>query len=141
MTAVARGACLCGAVQFVATLPSLWCAHCHCTQCQRAHGAGVVTWVGFSSIALRLIDDQQLQWYASSAEAERGFCRHCGASMFFRSSRWPGEIHIARANFIDPMDRLPEAHVFYATHANWMELADTQPRYPALPNEPESAPP
>ena len=25
------GACLCGAVRFTITLPTLFCAHCHCT--------------------------------------------------------------------------------------------------------------
>jgi hypothetical protein len=134
MTTVARGACLCGAVQFAATLPSLWCAHCHCSQCQRAHGAGVVTWVGFASAALRLSDDQHLRWYASSAEAERGFCQRCGASLFFRSSRWPGEIHIARANFTDSIDHQPEAHVYYASHVDWLDLADTLPRHAELPD-------
>jgi len=26
-----RGACFCGAVTFEVTLPTLFCAHCHCT--------------------------------------------------------------------------------------------------------------
>ena len=48
-TASARGQCLCGAVAFTAALPSKWVAHCHCTLCQRAHGAAFVTWVGMDS--------------------------------------------------------------------------------------------
>ena len=40
----AGGGCLCGAVRFTVTLPSLFCGHCHCTLCQRSHGAGYVTW-------------------------------------------------------------------------------------------------
>jgi hypothetical protein len=38
------GHCLCGAVRFTARLPSLFCAHCHCSMCRRNHGAGFVTW-------------------------------------------------------------------------------------------------
>ena len=38
------GGCLCGAVRFTAKLPSKWCAHCHCSLCRKAHGAGYVTW-------------------------------------------------------------------------------------------------
>ena len=40
----ASGSCLCGAVRFTASLPSLVCAHCHCSMCRRNHGAGYVTW-------------------------------------------------------------------------------------------------
>ena len=39
-----EGGCLCGAVRFSLELPSKWCAHCHCSMCRRAHGAGYVTW-------------------------------------------------------------------------------------------------
>ena len=34
-----RGSCFCGAVQFSVALLSKWVGHCHCTRCQRAHGA------------------------------------------------------------------------------------------------------
>lgn len=39
----ARGQCLCGVIKFTARFPSKWVAHCHCTRCQRAHGAAFVT--------------------------------------------------------------------------------------------------
>lgn len=32
----ANGQCLCGAINFSASFPSKWVAHCHCTRCQRA---------------------------------------------------------------------------------------------------------
>lgn len=67
MTAeAARGSCLCGAVRFTARLPSRWVAHCHCTRCQRAHGAAFVTWVGLDEATVA-IDDAQgaLRWHAS----------------------------------------------------------------------------
>ncbi len=38
-----KGSCLCGELRFEYDEPSLWCAHCHCTLSQRAHGAPVVT--------------------------------------------------------------------------------------------------
>ena len=60
-----------------------------------------------------------LRWYASSAEASRGFCSRCGSPMLFRSSRWPGELHLARALLTTPADREPQAHVFWDTHVAW----------------------
>ena len=126
-----HGHCLCGAVRFSATLPSKWVAHCHCTLCQRAHGAAFVTWAGFQADKVQIeADDGALQWFASPAGGERGFCARCGSSLFFRSSQWPGELHLARALFTDPLDRDPQAHVYWDTHVSWVDLADCLPRKP-----------
>lgn len=117
MPSSARGQCLCGAVTFAASLPSKWVAHCHCTVCRRAHGAAFVTWVGMDSDKVGVAaSDDALRWFASPAGGERAFCTRCGSSMFFRSSQWPGELHIARALFTEPVDREPQAHVYYDTH-------------------------
>ena len=111
-----RGSCLCGDLEFEATLPTQWVAHYHCTLCQRAHGAPVVTWVGFEAAQVQVHDPQvRLQWYESTPAAERGFCRRCGTTLFFRSTRWPGELHIVRSNFDGPVDREPQAHVNFDT--------------------------
>jgi hypothetical protein len=127
----ASGQCLCGAVSFTATLPSKWVAHCHCTMCRRAHGAAFVTWVGMDNGRVRIDDPQgRLQWYDSSPGAQRGFCARCGSTLFFRSERWPGELHIVRANFVDPVDRAPQAHVFYDTHVDWFTVNDGLPTKP-----------
>ncbi len=48
--------------------------------------------------------------------------------MFFQSTRWPGEMHIARALLTDPLDRLPSAHVFYESHVSWLEVSDGLPK-------------
>ena len=123
------GSCLCGAVIFQVTLPSLWCAHCHCTQCQRFHGAPVVTWLGVKEEGFQVtVGENCLRWYASSAPARRGFCGECGSSFLFQSEKWPGEMHISLTNIHDAVDREPEAHVHYDTHAGWLSLADELPR-------------
>ena len=123
--ATASGTCLCGDLRFEANLPSKWMAHCHCTLCQRAHGAGVVTWVGFEAPQVAIADPRQrLRWYESSPGAERGFCSRCGSTLFFRSRRWAGELHVVRSNFDTPLDREPQVHVYYDTHATWLALGD-----------------
>ena len=125
---VYRGSCLCGAVQFEYDGPSLWCAHCHCTMCQRAHGAPVVTWVGVTEDKARVSSGQDLSWYHSSADSERGFCSTCGSSLFFRSGRWPGQLHIVRANIQGDIDTAPSSHAYWDSHAPWFEFEDALPR-------------
>lgn len=122
---LARGACLCGGVRFSAALPSLWAAHCHCTLCRSAHGAAFVTWFGVDAAQATLDADRDdrgqplLRWHASTPGAERGFCGRCGSPLFFRSTRWPGELHIALAHLHGALDRSPQAHVFWDTHVGW----------------------
>lgn len=129
---LAFGSCLCGAVRFRAALPTKWVAHCHCSMCRRAHGAPLVTWAGFDSAQFALeADSVEPSWHASSAQARRAFCPRCGSPMFFESTRWPGEIHVARALIDGPLDREPAAHVFYDTHVPWLDVSDRLPKKPS----------
>lgn len=124
-----RGSCLCGQVRFRVALPSLWVAHCHCRCCRRAHGAPLVTWAGFASAGFALEEGSvQPTWYDSSPGAQRAFCPRCGSPMLFRSTRWPGEMHVARALIDDPLDREPSVHVFYDSHVSWLSIGDALPR-------------
>ena len=119
----AHGRCLCGDINFSADLPSLWVAHCHCTLCQRSGGSAFVTWVGLDEKSCRIDDPQhRLQWYQSTDKGARGFCSHCGSTLFFRSSRWPGELHVTLANFDTLLDRAPQAHAFWDSHVDWVAL-------------------
>ncbi|MCB1559920.1 MAG: GFA family protein [Xanthomonadales bacterium] len=120
---IATANCLCGAVRIEATLPTKWVAHCHCTMCRCAHGAAFVTWAGFEGEQCRIADpDSRLTWFGSSPGAERGFCSRCGSTLLFRSQRWAGELHVVVANFDGPLDRAPQAHVFWDHHVDWVKL-------------------
>jgi hypothetical protein len=124
------GSCLCGAVRIAAQLPSKWVAHCHCTFCRRAHGAAFVTWAAFSTEDVRIEDPtSSLHWYASSQDVERGSCARCGSPMLFRSDRWPGETHIARALLDAGLDKQPSEHAFYEAHVSWLDVKDDLPRH------------
>ena len=132
-----HGACLCGGLRFRAALPTKWVAHCHCTLCRRAHGAPFVTWAGFPSEAFALeAGALPPTWYESSPGARRAHCPRCGTPMFFESTRWPGEIHVARALIEAPLDREPAAHVFYETHVPWLEVEDALPKKVSPPPAP-----
>ncbi|PZX58554.1 GFA family protein [Cereibacter changlensis] len=78
-----RGACLCGAVAFEVEGPLRPVIACHCTQCRKMSGH---FWAATSvpHDRFRLVRDEGLAWFRSSAEARRGFCRRCGASLFWQ---------------------------------------------------------
>jgi hypothetical protein len=92
--------------------------------CRRAHGAAFVTWIGVPEPQFDFVAGRDsVQWYASSPDSRRGFCRHCGSPLFFRSERWPGEIHVARAQIPGPIDREPEGDVHTDTRVPWLDAA------------------
>ena len=116
-----EGSCLCGAVRFSIGLPPLWVAHCHCSMCRRAQGAGFVTWVGVSEAGFVLqAGSEALARYASSAKAVRSFCSRCGSPLFFQSSRWPGEIHVTLASLDSAAGLEPQAHAYWSDHVPWI---------------------
>ncbi len=123
-----EGACLCGEVRFHYRGASLWCGHCHCSMCRRAHGAAVVTWVGVAEETFHLDSAASLRWHASSDPAQRGFCGTCGSTLFFRSTRWPGEMHIALGTMNGEIDRQPAGHVFWESHVSWLSFDDALPK-------------
>jgi hypothetical protein len=97
--------------------------------CRRAHGAAFVTWTGVPSVQFQITAGKEhLAAYRSSEHATRSFCNVCGSTLLFESSRWPGEVHVVVANLVDPLDRAPEAHVFYDDRVSWVELGDDLPR-------------
>ncbi len=99
------GACMCGAVKFSFPGQPKFVAECVCESCRRAHGASSVCWTGVETARFQLDEGSAaLEWYRSSADAERGFCKSCGTRLFFRSSKWPGETHMAVACMQEPHD-------------------------------------
>ena len=124
-----EGSCLCGAVRFRATGPSLFCAHCHCAWCRKAHGAAFVTWIGWpeGSVAVTAAGDA-LVWFRSSEQSRRAFCSTCGTTLFYASTLCPGELHDARALVDGPVDRAPSAHIFTDQRVDWIELHDELPQ-------------
>ena len=78
-----RGQCLCGAIRYEVRGPLRPVIECHCKMCQRFSGGR------WSSTAARpndvtIQDDGALTWFRSSDFASRGFCAHCGSSLFYR---------------------------------------------------------
>lgn len=129
MSGTARGGCQCGAVTFELTLPSRFCAHCHCPNCRTAHGAAFVTYAGFEKKQIRLSGEERLRRYRTGTGATRSFCEVCGSTLFYEGPRWPGEIHVALANIADEIDRAPGAHVYVDHRASWCGIGDDLPQY------------
>ena len=72
-----------GGSRFCLTGPLRQALICHCRDCFQIAG---LSW-GSTSVpddSFELTTQKTLGWYDSSAWVKRGFCRNCGASLFYR---------------------------------------------------------
>lgn len=129
MSESVTGSCLCGAVRFRVTLPTLFCAHCHCSMCRRNHGAAFVTWFGIPRERLALeAGDDVLVRHRSSDHGTRSFCGRCGSSLFCESTRHADHVDVVLASLSGPIDRAPSMHVYFDSGADWRDVRDELPR-------------
>jgi hypothetical protein len=127
----AKGSCFCGKIIFEILLPSKFVVNCHCSECRRLNGSAFVTWIGTWEDKLLVSKGKDCLVtfnYPEPKYASRQFCRHCGSQLFFRGSRWPGEVHVSRASIQDAVDKEIQADVFYSDKANWYK-SETLPKY------------
>lgn len=119
------GSCFCGAVRFAVGLPTMFCAHCHCSMCRRAHGAGFVTWIGVEREKFEITAGAaHLVRYRSSDHGTRSFCGVCGSTLLCESTHSPERVDVVLANVNGEIDRRPQMHVFVSDRAPWISIND-----------------
>lgn len=77
------GGCLCGAVRYRLAEPPTSFGACHCAMCKKFSG-GIELGVQVTPGGIHWEQDATVTTYPSSDWAERGFCRVCGSSLFWR---------------------------------------------------------
>ncbi len=76
-----NGKCLCGEVTFTARNVDTNAHACHCSMCRIwTGGPGFSVAVG----SVSFVSEENIARFASSAWAERGFCKQCGTNLFYR---------------------------------------------------------
>lgn len=125
---VKTGQCLCGAVTYEFSGPVNWCAHCHCESCRRNTASAFTTYFGVPNSARRFTGEPPTV-YASSDGVRRLFCSTCGTPMAYTSIRYPDETHFYLASLNEyHEDIVPQVHVHWDEHVQWVEPADKLPR-------------
>ncbi len=129
---ILQGGCQCGAIRYSINGEPLFAAICHCTMCRRANAAPVVAWAMFQDSQVEF-EGVKPHLYASSDDAQRGFCRDCGTQISFTASFLPGLIDITVGSLDDPEAVKPMFHYWHSEHLAWVDFADGLPRHPELP--------
>lgn len=137
MTAL-HGGCLCGCVRFEIDGGLLRSSHCHCRQCQKAHGAPFRTRIRVAAADFRFTAGEALvTFYESTPGTHRGFCKLCGAPVQVKFDKRscgaqtdPGAARlfgIALATLDDDPGVRPDAHAFILDKVPWFTVTDDLP--------------
>jgi hypothetical protein len=118
----ANGGCLCGAVRYRVRGPLRDVVSCHCTQCRRTSGHFVAATAARSADVI-LLEDRGLRWYTASNDTRRGFCDHCGSSLFWEPAEG-GHISIMAGSLDDETGLKTVAHICVETAGDYYRIGD-----------------
>jgi len=121
------GSCLCGGVMFSLTGELRPSVACHCVQCRKTSGHHVSA-TQVDPDQLRLIEQTTLAWFASSPQAERGFCNRCGSSLFWRHENDGGRVSIMSGTIDGATGLTTSKHIFVADKGDYYNIADGIPQ-------------
>ena len=130
---VAKGNCLCGAIAWQLSAPFPRIGHCHCTMCQKAHGASFASYVSIPVSQFTLeAGESAVKVYQSSSDFKRAFCNTCGSVVPVAQS--DGVVHVPAGGLQADFVALgAQEHIFVDSRAAWTSLHDGIPAFSAYP--------
>ncbi len=125
-----NGSCLCGGVKFSFDKFEGGIANCHCSMCRKFSGSAYGTFGTVSTENLNWESGFKLiKIFHSSEKAHRGFCSHCGSSIFYRLSTHNAPFEIAFGLLESEPTELPTANIYCAYRPNWPRNIDDMPDF------------
>jgi hypothetical protein len=126
-TAKHSGGCLCGGVRYSVVGQLRPIVYCHCGQCKKSSGNYVAA-SACDDVEFNLDRDETLRWFASSAIAERGFCKSCGSNLFWKPSD-SGHMSIFAGTLDSDAGLKARAHIYVESKADYLVIGDSLPQY------------
>jgi len=125
-----EGGCLCGAIRYVLTGPSMLICQCCCKDCQKATGTGHTTIIGIPKSQLEMTGEPVS--YTNTGDTggtvTRHFCRTCGGRLY-TSGDLPGDVVMVQAGSLDDPNAIdPERVIYFKDAPRWDRFDDTLPK-------------
>ena len=125
--------CLCKGVKFITNGEHRNISNCHCIQCRKTHGI----YGAYSNVEeknINFLNKKTLKWFKSSKNAKRGFCRKCGASIFFKLNN-SAYISIAAGMFDKPTKLKTFRNIYVGTKSDFYKITDKLPKFNKYPKK------
>ena len=124
---ITAGGCLCGAVRYEVKGPLRDIVNCHCSMCLKLHG-NFGPHTKASKVNITITNSDGLAWYKTSDIAQRGFCRECGASIFWE----PFDLDttgILAGSLDDATGLKTMGHIFVSEKPDFYKITDKLPQF------------
>ncbi len=121
-TKTREGGCACGAVRYRVSGEMRPVVACHCGQCRKTY----TNYAAFSAAKrgdLQIDGEAELTWFESSAGVRRGFCRRCGAGLFWDNAGHDF-VSVAAGSLDQPSGLKQVRHIFAVDKADFYEIGD-----------------
>lgn len=132
-----KGSCLCGAIEYEVEPIAGKVYNCHCSQCQKSHGAAFATQVFAKGETLRFIKGEGCVREYSHSPAHQGiraFCSLCGSRLMNYLPDKSLYLSVAVSCIDTGFEGKPVAHAFVGSKATWYPLPDDIPSFEGVPD-------
>ncbi|MBA6355130.1 MULTISPECIES: GFA family protein [unclassified Colwellia] len=119
------GSCLCGQIKFELLSDPKKVTSCHCSMCQKQHGAAFATYGSIPKNDLVYISGaDKLISYNSSGSVERKFCGVCGSSLQWSGSKkFPDWVSIAISTFDTEFKPSKISDIYQESQVCWLNYS------------------
>ena len=126
-----KASCLCGGIQLRTHGYHRDVENCHCVQCMKTHGHHAA-YTNVREQNVKFLKKRTLKWFRSSKRAKRGFCRKCGASLFFKFIGG-NNISIAAGMFNGPTKLKTKMNIFVKGKLDYYKIDNSISKFKRYP--------
>jgi hypothetical protein len=139
MTAPLTGGCLCGAIRYTVDADIRELRACHCTNCQKASGAGGSVNAMLPSSAVKITKGTPKR-YAGIADSGRTlyrfFCPDCGSQLYSQRQTAPENLSLRIGTLDNPGPMKIVAHIWTKSARSWDYIDPSTKQFPGQPDAP-----
>lgn len=130
-----KGSCLCGEIQYQVELIPEQVYSCHCSRCQRSHGAAFATLALAVGETLSFIKGKDKLVDYFSGGGYRAFCSVCGSRLMNYAEDKSQYLSVAVGCLENSDDIRPVANLCVESKRPWLDAATEIPSYEGIPKE------
>ncbi len=120
-----QGSCLCGKIKYRLLSKPKKVTSCHCTMCQKQHGAAFATYGSLLKADLEyVVGKRLLKSYNSSGTIKRKFCGECGSNIEWSgSSNFPDWTSVTLSTLDTPFYPEEISNIYTETRQCWLKYS------------------
>ena len=141
MPAPLTGSCLCGAIRYTVSQPITELRACHCTNCQKASGAGGTVNAMIPSAAFQLVKGKPKRYSANADSGRllhRFFCGDCGSALYSQRDTTPENMALRAGTLENAPPMKITGNIWTKSARPWSHIDPATQQHAGQPDAPPS---